>query len=48
MRTLSLDRQLSDLEIGKLDLALDMTFTIRLRGLQIGAVRELDCAIAGV
>ena len=48
VRTLSLDRQFSDLEIGKLDLALDMAVPVHLRGHQIGTVRELDRLIPDV
>ena len=48
MRTLPLDRQLSDLEIRKLDLALDVTLPVRLRGHQIGTVREMDWLIPSV
>ncbi len=48
IRTLLFDASGSDLEIGKLDCALDATIPVSLRGDQIGGVRELDRAIAGV
>ena len=41
MRTLPLDGELANLQIGKLDFPLDVVFSVRLGGDQIGGVREV-------